>query len=566
MSEIVKTGVAIGVAAALTAGAMMTGPSEVRLDLFDDQGQEFFSQFTDGDAVAELTVTAFREKSSDIYPFSVRSDDEGRWTIPSHHNYPADAKDQMGKAAAMLIGLKKQAVVADAKGRHADYGVIDPLAEGVETKGRGKRVTMKDSAGNVLADLIVGNEIDDKPGTYYVRVPKKKRVYRTKLDGKLSTQFADWIETDLLKAKSWDMTKITFDNYSVDEQRGEVVPGEKLVLTKDSANKWSFEGLDAEKEETVEDKARDIGNTLGQIKIVGVRPKPEGLTARLERANGIEAQLLAQTLQAKGFFLGRGGKLWSNEGDLLFETKKGVRYTLRFGELVLGEGDELTSGIGSESEQPKEGEQAQAGEEQPKPSANNRYLMVTVEFDESLLEKPSGARLTQEELDKRAEAKTQIEAIQRAVEAYRAANENALPDSLAALTEKPAEGEPLLAELKQDPWGSDYQLQKEGESYIVLSSAADQKVEGTLENADVRSDRLPYEDELKRLAGEWTSYDTKVEEGRKEADDLTKRFGPWYYVIDQSLFEQLKPRRVDLVKPKAAEEAAATPGTGEPGK
>jgi hypothetical protein len=314
------------------------------------------------------------------------------------------------------------------------------------------------------------------------------------------------------------------------------------VLPPHASNTGPPPGIAVETQETNADKAREIGDALGQLEIVGVRTKPEGLTAALERANGIEAQILAQRLAAKGYFLGRGGKLWSNEGDLLFETKKGVRYTLRFGELVVGEGDEITAGIGAE---PKEGEQ-------PDKPANNRYLMVTVEFDEKLIEKPSGAKLPQAELDKRAEAKTEIEAIQAAVETYRANHEHALPETLAVLTEKPeGEGqEPLLAELKQDPWGGDYQLLEQDDSYVVASFAADQADGGTLENTDVRSDRLPYENELTRLAEEWKTYDGKLEEGRKEAERLTKRFGPWYYVIDQSLFAKLKPKRDDLVKAK----------------
>ena len=39
-----------------------------------------------------------------------------------------------------------------------------------------------------------------------------------------------------------------------------------------------------------------------------------------------------------------------------------------------------------------------------------------------------------------------------------------------------------------------------------------------------------------------------------EADNLTRRFGPWYYVIDKTLFDKLKPARENLVQPKAPDE------------
>jgi hypothetical protein len=391
-------------------------------------------------------------------------------------------------------------------------------------------------------------------GEHYVRVPGKNRVYRTKLDGEVSTKFADWIETDLLKAQTWDVGKITFDNYSVDEQRGEVVPGDTYVVTKDSNNKWQFDGVDATKEEANEDKLREIGEALGQIKIVGVRSKPEGLTAMLEQVTGFDRQVLAQSLAKKGYFLARGGKLYSNEGDLLFETKKGVRYTLRFGELVVGEGDELTAGT-----EPKQGDKPAAGEAAGKP-ANNRYLMVTAEFVDSLIAEPSGLRLPQEQLDKRAAARKEIEAIQVAVENWRQAHDGKLPATLAELAAKPADGEPLLKSLNQDPWGGDYALVVEGEGFAVVSHGDDKQEGGDGLAADVRSDRFAFEDGLKREAQAWTDYNKKVEDGRAEAAKLMQRFGPWYYVIDQALFEKLKPKRADLVKPKSAAPADGAPG------
>ena len=558
MNEFAKTGIAVGAAVAATLLALSLGPREVQPAVFEDQGEEFFPRFTDPGAIATLEVVEFRESTGAAYPFVVQRDDKGRWTIPSHGGYPADAKDRMGKAAAMMIGLRKQVVVGDVKGRHAEFGVVDPLDPSADADGRGTRVTMKDGAGNVLADLIVGKEVEGKLGEYFVRVPDKSRVYRTKLDGELSTAFADWIETDLLQAKSWDVAKITFDNYSVDEQRGEVVPGDTYVVTKGADNTWTLEGLDADKEQPNADKLREIADALGQIKIVGVRQKPEGLTAMLEQATGFDRQILAQSLQQKGFFLGRGGKLFSNEGDLLFETNKGVRYTLRFGELVAGEGDEVSAGIGSGAK--KDGEAA--GDATPRKPANNRYLMVTAEFVDSLIPEPAGLRLSQEQLDKRQQAKQAVQDIATAVETWKNRHDGALPESLAALTVKPEDGEPVLASLDQDPWGADYVLSIDGDEFAVVSHGDDKAAGGEGAATDVRSDRIAYEEALQREAKAWDDYNRKVEEGRKEAERLMKRFGPWYFVIDRALFEQLKPKREDLVEPKAAE--AATDGSGAP--
>jgi hypothetical protein len=75
---------------------------------------------------------------------------------------------------------------------------------------------------------------------------------------------------------------------------------------------------------------------------------------------------------------------------------------------------------------------------------------------------------------------------------------------------------------------------------------------------------MPREDGWQRLADQWQEYDRKLDEGKTEAEKLTRRFGPWYYVIDQELFTTLKPQRKDLIKPKEAAPAGGeTPKDGD---
>lgn len=560
MNEFAKTGVFVGGAVLLAVLATLTGPRSQPHALFVDEGTKFFDAFTDPDAVSELSVVQFDEASSRILPFSCKRDDKGMWVIPSHGFYPADATSRMSKAATMFVGLTKQRVVDDKKEHHAQFGVLDPADEGIDTKGRGMRVTLKDKTGNMLSDLIIGKEVDGKMDVRYVRIPDKRHVYTCKLSGELSTKFSDWIETDLLKVSSWDTQKLVFDNYKVDEAAGAVVAGDKYVVTKDSTSKWTLEGLDPAKEEANDEHIKEIANTLGQIKIVGVRRKPGGLTADFRLEEGADAQSIRMSLMSAGYFPVRGG-VKSNEGEMLVDTQKGITYTLRFGEIAYGEGDELTAGITTEAPKPKEGE---TGPQQK--AANNRYLMVSVKFDEALLKKPGGVRLPKEEIEKRGKARDAMAAIVTAVDAWKAKNENKLPESLTKLTEKPAEGDAFLAKLDKDPWGSDYVLQAQGDGFAVVSYGADQKEGGEVEAADVRSDRFPLEDEWKKASDEWIEYDRKVTDGKKEAEKLTKRFGPWYYVIDQALFTKLKPARTDLVKEKAAAPAEPVDPTKDSGK
>ena len=86
---------------------------------------------------------------------------DGKWVIPSHYDYPADAKDRLAKTAAGVMDLNKDTIRSDRVEDQEELGVIDPLDTKATTlKGRGKRVTLRDVSEKVLADFIIGKEVD----------------------------------------------------------------------------------------------------------------------------------------------------------------------------------------------------------------------------------------------------------------------------------------------------------------------------------------------------------------------------------------------------------------------
>jgi hypothetical protein len=84
------------------------------------------------------------------------------------------------------------------------------------------------------------------------------------------------------------------------------------------------------------------------------------------------------SLQSKGYFFSRDGKLLSNEGEVEARTTDGLTYTLRFGEVVYGTGIAVTAGTS--------GSDAAAGG-----PAENPYLFVTVSFDPRFFAEPPKA-------------------------------------------------------------------------------------------------------------------------------------------------------------------------------
>ena len=282
-------------------------------------------------------------------------------------------------SASLTNDSSPAAVQSDRLQDHEALGVIDPLDDSSTTlKGIGQRVTLRDASSRVLADFIVGGPVEEKDGFRYMRLPGKKRVYAVKVDIDISTRFADWIETNLLDVQSADVTRITINDYTIDETTGSVDRAGTVKLTREGTNDWTMEDLPDAKEVDAS-KVRSMVSALPRIAITGVRPKPAALTSDLRTRGGIALDLPTRlSLQGKGFFVASDGRLLSNEGEVTVGTKAGVLYTLRFGEVFYGDGLTVSAGTDEDA----------ATDEGPAPSAGaaeNRYLFVTASFDESLL-------------------------------------------------------------------------------------------------------------------------------------------------------------------------------------
>ncbi|SVD21524.1 uncharacterized protein METZ01_LOCUS374378, partial [marine metagenome] len=178
--------------------ALVSAPRRSLPDAFFDVGQPFFPEFVDPESAATLEVVEFDEVTASATPFKV-TNRNGLWTIPSHHDYPADGADRLANAAADIISVIKDDFRSDNIADHEALGVVDPTDETMTTlQGRGTRVTFKAPGEEVLADLIIGDSVPGRGGLHFVRVPGQKRVYAARLNAGISTAFEDWIETNLL--------------------------------------------------------------------------------------------------------------------------------------------------------------------------------------------------------------------------------------------------------------------------------------------------------------------------------------------------------------------------------
>ena len=520
MNELMKTLTFIVVALLLTGAAFVTTRDRTqRSARFDDQGQAFFPEFKDPLACTDLEVVSFDPSTATATRFRVMWKDK-KWVIPSHYDYPADARDRLSKTAAAVTDLTKDTIRSDKVEDQETMGVLDPLdTKTTALQGRGKRVTLRDASEKVLADFIIGNEIkgserkDGVAAQRYVRVPDQRRTYGVNVKADLSTKFADWIETNLLKIDTGRVRRVVFDNYKIQEakdaqgtflrvERGDKITAGRKDSTsqwsdvkferKDEANRWVSAGVPAG-QELNEDKMRSLTDALGDLKIVGVRPKPPGL----KDPNDPHLKLtpaIAGSLLSKGFFVTRQG-LFSDQGDVIVSTDEGVVYTLRYGGPVFATGDELTAGAPDDAEKKDEAKKPAAKKDEPKKAEGtqeNRFLMVTVSFDPEIIPKPEKP-------------------------APKALDPSVIPD---------------------DPFAPDPKDPK----YQAEQKAAEEK------------EKRDQEDYQKKLA-----------DGQKRVKELTDRFGPWYYVTPGESFRSINLDAAALLKPKGSEAAPGAAPTRFPG-
>ncbi len=501
MNEILKTLSLVAVALALTGAAFVTTRDRTKPDAeFDDQGKSFFPDFKDPLACTDLEVVEFDPSTATAARFRVMFKDK-KWVIPSHYNYPADARDRLSKTAAAIMDLAKDTVRSNGAFDQEEMGVIDPLDAKVSTlKGRGKRITLRDESEKVLADIIIGNEIKgserkDKPAQRYVRVPGQKRIYGVNIKAEPSVRFADWIETNLLKLEAGKIRRVVFDNYKIQEdpdhpRRLVLQRGDKSTLTrKDSAGPWTIDGTIPAEQELNEDKLRTLTDALGDLKIVGIRPRHPSLK-NLDQEDLKLPDIVVASLINKGFFVTASG-LYSDQGNVIVGTDEGVVYTLRYGGPVFSEGEELTRGEADDAPKKPDEKAKTAKDEAGKKQGTqeNRFLMVTVTFDPSLVQKPE------------------------------------------SMEPKPVVKPTGPVELPANVFAPDPNDPK----YQADQKAAKEKAER--EKAD---------------------YDKKIADGQKRVSELTERFGAWYYVTPGDSFRSINVDRRSLFQPKKS----SSPGAG----
>jgi hypothetical protein len=522
MNESIRTLIFVGVAGliGLVAYATKPRPQAPAAASAGDIVQAF-----DVSEANSFKIERYNPDDQKLSTFEVAKEG-GRWVIPSHGNYPADAQSQLQKVASFFTGMKAIGGEQshDLK-QHAKFGVLQPTADTTgDGKGYGTVVTIADSTGKDLVHLVVGlsaapNDSEGKSAAKsyrYVRKVGQDAVYvvEVSLDA-ITTRFSDWIEQDLLKLNSFDIAKLSLHDYSlirVQDVNGiglsQDVRMDTTVKWNSESNNWdlekmlifagnekSDEGL-APDEELNKTKLDGVKTAVDDLKIVDVERKPPELFQALKDEKLARDPLARRALAEFGFFAltepgGKRIKVFATNGALSVSMKDGVRYQLYFGD-------------------PKSAEKEDS-------KKLNRYLMVMAELDESMLVRPMLA----------------------------AEDEPLGPDP----TDKPDDAKPD-EDKSPDKDDTSEKQDEEAATGKRARSGGDEKSDEEKSDEEKNDDaakkrREAVKKENKRKLDE---YNDKVKKAQTRVNELNARFNDWFYVVSDDVYKKVQLGRADIVK------------------
>ncbi len=566
----------------------VTQPASV--EGYENLGELFYPDFDDPTLAKSIRVVDYNEQTASARLFDVIFKD-GTYRIPSHHDYPADATDQLAKTAASVIGITRGALASREKTDHERLGVIDPLDDKVTSlKGRGQRLTLLKESDEALADFIIGKPVEDRTDEYYVRRADEIETYQVALQIDLSTKFSEWIDPDLLKLERDDLVEMVATRPAVDPN-GQYT-GEKSRLTRaSSSDDWKLDGLDEETQELKTDDVREMVSALDDLRIVGVRPKMQGITADLgldlpavvKQNPQLTQQFiggLKRDLGNKGFAVAENENgsyyLASTEGEVTAATRNGVLYHLHFGSRFTGTEKEIEIGKTSDEDEKEtaetkkladkkqtDGDQQDEAEDAEDPPGENasRFLFVRVEFEPKSIgeepvaplepKKPPQVEAAEKKEQEKASGDSKPEDGEKKSDgADSEQNGNTSENGGNADTNRTDEEASSVDESDNDNKDGDDDKKEGDDDKKEGDKSADKQPEKKDPTAEYEQALQEYNEAKTKYDGDKREYDEKVEKGKKQVQELNDRFQEWYYAISVDSFEKLRLSRADLVKPK----------------
>ena len=199
--------------------------------------------------------------------------------------YPVDA-EKVQALAVRLARLSKMESKTSQPDRYDRLDLGDPMAKG----GQSTQVTLLDTNGKALADVIVGKRkftLGGREGGTYIRFPKDPQTWLALGDLMVGPAPHDWLKRDIADIKQADIKRVTVTHAN----------GEKVVVTK-GAGGFVIDNMPRGMEMVTASTAEDFAKVLESLQLDDVAPvatipftKDKTTTAVFEGDGGSQVNL-----------------------------------------------------------------------------------------------------------------------------------------------------------------------------------------------------------------------------------------------------------------------------------
>ena len=107
-----RTGAFVAAGVALLVAGWLAQPRFTPRSEAPEQQGMLFPDLADAGKAASLEIVSYDDELATLAPFKVVQSG-GVWVLPSHDNYPADAKDQLAAAATELVDRPPSSMTAE---------------------------------------------------------------------------------------------------------------------------------------------------------------------------------------------------------------------------------------------------------------------------------------------------------------------------------------------------------------------------------------------------------------------------------------------------------------------
>ena len=357
------TTIVMGILAALTAAfAAASYPWPEAVTQNAQVGKPLLENY-ETSAVRGIEVIAYDSDRSEVQRIRLKRSGQN-WVIPQKSGFDVTGDQRVLEVTRALNDRTVLEVNSDSQTDHVNFGVVDPSDVGVTTaRSRlGTKLVLSDRDKKTIAHIIVGDQVKNSPGKYYVRVPGKPTIYTMEFEKRiLAADFAQWVDSNLLElpmdaSEGLAVAGFTVNHHRTDpttEKEEQLYQATYKINDQQSLKVVAFSINGKESNLDILTNKLPKGFTESIVRsLFGLRPTDveKQNKAAIEFLRQPQTQVDEKTISQfaeRGFiyagFENGGHRFTGTNGELSILRSDGVRFTLAIGELANRVGGESLS-------------------------------------------------------------------------------------------------------------------------------------------------------------------------------------------------------------------------------